>query len=181
MRHVAQVRRALGVPTLFNFLGPLCNPARAEFQLLGVGKEGLQEKIAAAVAQLPIERGLIVRGLDGMDEVSLSAETRVFHVKAGKFEESTWSPSDFGLSRIDVADLYAENPQESAAIIRQMLSGQRGPPRDIVLANAAAGIWLVGLESDLPSAVARCAEAIDCQAASDLLEQLSKLSHRDAV
>ncbi len=180
MRHVAQVRRSLGVPTLFNYLGPLCNPAGADFQVLGVGQDGLQEKLAAAVAELPIRAALVVRGVDGMDEISLSSETKVFFVRNGETELTTWSPQDFGLSTIDAAELYAENPQESASVIRLILDGHRGAPRDIVLANAAAGIWLSALEPDLKQAVQRCANAIDSGAAKKTLAHLAAMSHVDA-
>ncbi len=179
MRHVGQVRRSLGVPTLFNYLGPLCNPAGADFQLLGVGKDGLQEKIAAAVAELPIRAALIVRGADGMDEVSLSSETKIFFVHNSKTEQKTWSPEDFGLTTIDASELYAESPQESASIIRAILDGQPGAARDIVLANAAAGIWLTGLETDLKHAVQRCAKAVDSGAAKKTLADLATMSHEE--
>ncbi len=178
MRHVAQVRRSLGVPTLFNYLGPLCNPAGADFQVLGVGKEGLQEKLAAAVSQLPIRAALVVRGSDGMDEISLSAETKVFHIRNGATEVLTWSPEDFGLSRIDADELHAENPLESAAVIRAILDGHRGAPRDIVLANAAAGVWLAGIEIDLVKAVDRCSNSIDSGAAKKMLDDLAAMSQQ---
>jgi len=177
MRHVAQVRRSLGVPTLFNYLGPLCNPAGAAFQVLGVGKDGLQDKLAAAVAQLPIRAALVVRGEDGMDEISLSATTHVYYVREGKTEKLIWSPEDLGLSMIDPAELHADNPQESATVIRSVLEGRPGAARDIVLANAAAGVWLTGIESDLKQAVARCAKAIDSGAARKTLENLAAMSH----
>lgn len=177
MQHVAQVRRSLGVPTLFNYLGPLCNPAGAAFQVLGVGKDGLQDKLAASIAQLPIRAALVVRGEDGMDEISLSADTHVRYVRDGKTESMTWSPDDFGLSMIDPGELHAENPQESARVIRSVLEGHRGAARDIVLANAAAGIWLTGLESDLKQAVARCANSIDSGVARKTLEALAAMSH----
>ena len=176
MRHVAQVRRSLGVPTLFNLLGPLCNPAGADFQVLGVGKEDLQEKLAAAIAQLPVRAALVVRGLDGLDEITLSASTHLYLVRSGMIESMTWTPEDFGLSMIDAADLHAENPIESAAVIRSILDGRRGAPRDIVLANAAAGLWLTGLDSDLKPAVERCAAAIDSGAARKKLEALAAMS-----
>jgi anthranilate phosphoribosyltransferase len=176
MKHVGQVRRSLGVPTLFNYLGPLCNPANADFQLLGVGRQDLQEKIAAAIAQLPVRAALVVRGLDGMDEVSLSSPTRVFHVRGAQLEEWFWTPESFGLGRIDPRGLLVETPQQSAAVIRGVLSGQPGPARDIVLANAAAGVWLVGLAPDLPAAVRRCASAIDSGQATRILGELAQLS-----
>ncbi len=179
MRHVSQVRRSLGVPTLFNYLGPLCNPAGADFQVLGVGKDGLQEKLAAAVAELPIRAALVVRGVDGMDEISLSSETKVFVVRNGTTEFKTWSPHDFGLSTIDPSELFAENPQESASVIRSILDGRHGAPRDIVLANAAAGIWLTGMEADLKKAVQRCANAIDSGTAKKSLADLAAMSHAE--
>jgi anthranilate phosphoribosyltransferase len=176
MKHVAQVRRSLGVPTLFNYLGPLCNPAGAEYQLLGVGRADLQEKIAASLAQLKIKSALVVRGLDGMDEITLGAPTQVFHVKDGAFRQFEWTHNDFGLEPIDLVDLKVETPAESAQMIRSIFSGQAGAPRDMVLANAAAGVWLVGLENELPNAVARCAAAIDSGTAQHTLDELGRLS-----
>ncbi len=176
MKHVAQVRRSLGVPTLFNYLGPLCNPAGAEYQLLGAGRADLQEKIAASLAQLRVKSALVVRGLDGMDEITLSAPTQIFHVQEGTVSQFEWSYQDFGLGPIQLEDLRVETPRESAEMIRTILAGQPGAPRDMVLANAAAGVWLVGLERDLPSAVARCAEAIDSGKAQQTLDELGRLS-----
>jgi anthranilate phosphoribosyltransferase len=176
MKHVAQVRRSLGVPTLFNYLGPLCNPAGAEYQLLGVGRADLQEKLAESLAQLKVKSALVVRGLDGMDEITLSAPTQIFHVKEGTVSQSEWSYKDFGLSPISLHELKVETPSESAEMIRRILAGQRGAPRDMVLANAAAGVWLVGLENDLPSAVARCAAAIESGKARETLDELGRLS-----
>jgi len=176
MRHVAQVRRSLGVPTLFNYLGPLCNPAGAAFQVLGVGREDLHAKIAAAVAQLPIQAALVVRGEDGMDEISLAGKTMAYLVRNGTIETLSWTPSDFGLSMIDSATLHAETPQESAMMIRSILDGQHGAPRDMVLANAGAGIWLGGLETDLKLAVQRCARAVDSGAAKETLQKLASMS-----
>ncbi len=176
MKQVAQVRRSLGVPTLFNYLGPLCNPAGAKYQLLGVGRDDLQEKIAATIARLPVGGALVVRGLDGMDEVTLNAATRVFHVLDGKTNEYEWTCADFGLNPIDMNSLHVETPSESANVIRHILNGATGGPRDMVLANAAAGVWLVGLEPDLKQAVRRCAEAIDSGVAKRKLEELGSLS-----
>ncbi len=176
MKHVSQVRRSLGVPTLFNYLGPLCNPAGAEYQLLGVGRADLQEKIAASLAQLKVKSALVVRGLDGMDEITLSAPTQVFHVKDGSFTQFEWTYHDFGLRPVDLDDLKVETPAESAQMIRSILAGRAGASRDMVLANAAAGVWLVGLEKDLPTAVARCAAAIDSGKAQQTLDELGRLS-----
>ncbi len=178
MRHVSQVRRSLGVPTLFNYLGPLCNPAGAPFQLLGVGKPELHRKIAEALAQLPLHRGLVVRGDDGMDEVTLSSDTLVFEIHEGKLTEHRWSPASFGMAAIDPQDLYAEGPEESAAIIGRILDGELGGPRDIVVANAAAGLWICGKATSLPEGVRHCTEAIDRGVAKSLLSELAKRTHR---
>ncbi len=176
MKHVAQVRRQLGVPTLFNYLGPLCNPAQASFQVLGVSQEPLQRKIAEALAQLPLERAVVVRGLDGLDEVTLSASTQVFFIDRGKIESLQWGPEDFGLESVDSKELYAEGPEESAEVIRSILRGKEGAPRRIVLANAAAGVWLAGQEPSLRLATERCKDAIDSGAALATLEKLAELS-----
>jgi anthranilate phosphoribosyltransferase len=176
MKHVAQVRRSLAVPTLFNYLGPLCNPAGAEYQLLGVGREALHEKIAKALTQLPIRGALVVRGLDGMDEVTLNAPTSVYHIVEAQAKSFEWTHADFGMKPIDMDSLRVETPVESAAVIRSVLEGTLGGPRDMVLANAAAGIWLVGLESSLKQAVHRCAAAIDSGQAGKKLNELVRLS-----
>lgn len=172
MRHVAEIRRSLGVPTLFNLLGPLCNPAGASHQLLGTGNAQTQQKLAAALQQLGTERSAVVRGDDGLDEVSLSARTSVLLVQAGATRERQWRPSDFGLSPIDPQALLAHTPEQSAAMIRQVLDGQPGAPRDIVVANAAASLWLCGACETLSVAAIKCAEVIDSGAASKTLASL---------
>jgi len=176
MKHVGQVRRSLAVPTLFNYLGPLCNPAGASFQVIGTGKEILQAKLAAALMQLPIEAAIVVRGLDGMDEVSLAEETSVLHVQYGIVTQSRWSPASFGLPKIRNEDLIVDGPEQSAQVIRAILHGEKGPARDIVLANASAGLWVSGRTHSLLEGVAHAARAIDSGAALRILEDLSKCS-----
>ncbi len=177
MKHVATVRRSLAVPTLFNFLGPLCNPAGAAYQIIGVGKEDLQTKMAAALLQLPIDAAIVVRGEDGMDEVSLSADTKVLHVQRGKLTQTTWTPQSFGLATIRVDDLRVDNPKESAAAILAILAGERGPRRDIVLANVSAALWVSGMTHSLIDGVARADHAIDSGKAAAILDSLAKRSH----
>jgi anthranilate phosphoribosyltransferase len=176
MKHVAEVRRSLGVPTLFNYLGPLCNPAGASFQVLGVGRADLQEKIAAAFLQLPIQAAIVVRGEDGLDEVTLSASTHVFHIRNGELKRLQWTPESFGKSMIPIESLRVETPSESAEVIRSVLAGQIGPAHDIVVCNAAAGLWLAGVESDLISAVHRCEAAIQRGDAAKTLASLAAIS-----
>lgn len=177
MKHVGAVRRSLTVPTLFNYLGPLCNPAGAAFQMIGVGKEDLQTKMAAALLQLPIEAAIVVRGEDGMDEVTLSADTHVLHIQRGMLTQTVWTPQSFGLSTINVDDLKVEDPKESAATIHSILSGEIGPRRDIVLANTAASLWVSGITHSLIDGVARAARAIDSGKAAELLKLLGERSH----
>jgi anthranilate phosphoribosyltransferase len=176
MKHVSEVRRNLAVPTLFNYLGPLCNPAGASFQVLGVGRADLQEKIASALLELPIQAAIVVRGEDGLDEVTLSANTQVLHIRNGYIERLQWNPGSFGKSPIAIESLRVESPNESAEVIRQILAGKLGPARDIVVCNAAAGIWLAGLEQTLLAAVERCEKAIDRGDAAKTLIKLAALS-----
>ncbi len=177
MKYVGQVRRQLGVPTLFNYLGPLCNPANASFQVIGTGRGDLQTKLAATLVQLPIEAAIVVRGLDGMDEVTLSAETSVYHVQYGMTTQFMWEPKSFGLETIKAEDLAVSGPEESAARIRSILQGESGPSRDIVLANAAAGLWVSGKTHSLFEGVELARRAIDRGDALGILTQLAKLTH----
>ena len=177
MKHVGAVRRSLTVPTLFNYLGPLCNPAGAAFQMIGVGKEDLQTKMAAALMQLPIEAAIVVRGEDGMDEVTLSADTHVLHIQRGMLTQTVWTPQSFGLSKINVDDLKVEDPKESAATIQSILGGEVGPRRDIVLANTAASLRVSGITHSLIDGVARAARAIDSGKAAEVLKLLGERSH----
>ncbi|MCY2973571.1 MAG: anthranilate phosphoribosyltransferase [Planctomycetota bacterium] len=176
MKHVSEVRRSLGVPTLFNYLGPLCNPAGASYQVLGVGRADLQEKIASALLQLPIHAAIVVRGEDGLDEVTLSSNTQVLHIQNGSIERLQWNPGSFGKSPIAIESLCVESPSESAEVIREILAGKLGPARDIVVCNAAAGLWLAGIEQNLLAAVERCEKAIDRGDAAKTLTQLAALS-----
>jgi anthranilate phosphoribosyltransferase len=176
MKHVAPVRQKLGHPTIFNVLGPLCNPAGAPRQLLGVGRPELRPLLAEAIAMLGTERTLVVHGTDGLDEVSLGAETEATEAAGSATREHTWTADDFGLKRADLAGLLVQGPQESAAVIRGILDGRRGPRRDIVVANAAAALWTAGRDDSLCRCAALAAEAIDSGAAKDLLARLVERS-----
>jgi anthranilate phosphoribosyltransferase len=177
MKHVGQVRQQLGVPTLFNYLGPLCNPAAAAYQILGTGREDLQAKLAATLVQLPIQAAVVVRGADGMDEVSLSSETSVLHVQYGMTTQLYWDHRSFGLPRINNSDLLVDGPQQSAKMIEGILKGQSGPARDIVVANAAAGLWVCNRTHSLIDAVGQAQRAIDSGKALSLLDDLARLTH----
>jgi anthranilate phosphoribosyltransferase len=176
MKHVAAVRKKLGVATIFNLLGPLCNPAGAKRQLIGVGKRELPQTMADVAARLEIERAVVVHGTDGIGEVSLSAATEVIEVSAGVQRSFTWRPEEFGLSSAGQAALRINTADESAAVIRRILSGEHGPPRDIVVLNAAAALWTAGIDVELRECGARAAIAIDNGAAPRLLERWAALS-----
>lgn len=180
MKHVGQVRRQLGVPTLFNYLGPLCNPAGATYQILGTGREDLQAKLAATLVQLPIQAAIVVRGTDGMDEVSLGAETSVLHIQYGMTTQLYWDHRSFGLPKINNSDLLVDGPEHSAQMIRGILQGQHGPARDIVVANAAAGLWVVGKTHSLIDAAKQAQQAIDTGRALQVLERLAVLTQTAA-
>jgi anthranilate phosphoribosyltransferase len=172
MRHVAPVRQKLGVRTIFNMLGPLTNPAGAPFQLLGVGRDELRPLLGAALARLGTRRAAVVRGADGLGEVSLAGETRVTEVRDGKLREFVWTPADFGLERASLESIEVAGPEQSAALVREVLAGRPGVARDIVLMNAAAALWVAGRAATLPSGVEQAAAAIDSGAARELLARL---------
>jgi anthranilate phosphoribosyltransferase len=172
MAHVVPVRKALGVRTIFNFLGPLTNPAGARRQLLGVSDRHYQETIAEALLGLGCERALVVTAEDGVDELSTAARTRVIEVAGGRTEEWFAEPGEFGLAPAELEDVAGGSPEENAAATRAVLGGEHGPRRDLVLLNAGAAIYIGGRAEGLEEGVERAAEAIDSGAASDLLDRL---------
>jgi anthranilate phosphoribosyltransferase len=173
MKAVAPLRQRLGFRTIFNLLGPLANPAQAEFQLLGVGDEKLIDPLAQAVARLGLRRAVLVRGAEGLDEVSLAGPTQVRIVENDEYCSQIWSPMDFGLPQVTTAEFQATTAAESAAIIRSVLANCDGPAKRIVLANAAAALWTAGAVATLKDGVIRAAEAIATGAASRLLTTLT--------
>jgi anthranilate phosphoribosyltransferase len=178
MKRVAAVRQKLGVPTIFNLLGPLANPAGAEFQVLGVGRAELRPKLAEALALLGATRALVVCGEDGLDEVTLAGITQVSLVGREGRRDFVWRPADFGLEPAGCETMQVAGPEESAALIRRILEGERGPPRDIVILNAAAALWTAGKDPAPAGCARRAAEAIDSRAGADLLAKLAELSNR---
>ena len=180
MKNVSTVRRQLGAPTIFNFLGPLCNPARAPFQLLGVGRPELRDRIAAALAKLGTQRAAVLCGSDGLDEVTLAGPTHVSMVGAASIVPLTWTPADFGVSQSPLTTLQVDGPAASAEIIRTILDGCPGPARDIVVLNSAAALWVVRGQSDEFQSLSACADAarqaIDSGRARELLAALAALS-----
>jgi anthranilate phosphoribosyltransferase len=173
LARVGPLRKKLGVRTVFNLMGPLLNPAGAEYQLLGVGRAELLDPLAGAIAGLGTHHALLVCGRDGLDEVSLSGPTLVRRVRNGTVEELEWTPADFGLEPVAVSDLVVDGPTGSAATVRTVLAGDDVPARRIVLANAAAALLAAGHAANLPDGVAAAARAIDSGSARRLLDRLT--------
>ena len=176
MKYVSPVRKKLGLPTIFNILGPLINPAGASRQLLGVGRAKLRPLLAEALVLLGTTRSMVVHGSDGLDEVTLTGTTDVAEA-ARELRHFQWTPADFGLENIDLKSIQVSGAEESAAVICGVLAGQPGPARDIVVANAAAALWTFGTVPSLLDGARMAAEAIDTSAAGDLLARLAALSH----
>jgi anthranilate phosphoribosyltransferase len=194
MAHVAPLRRSLGRPTVFNLVGPLVNPARADVQVIGVGRPAAREPLAEAARLLGARRTFVVSGhlvaTDGtptggcFDEVSLFGPTDVVEVSADGLRTLRWTPPDFGLATGPaerVADLVVDGPAESAEAIRAVLSGATGPRRDVVVLNAAAVLWAAGRAPDPAGARALAEAAIDSGRAAAMLRDLARLSQETAA
>lgn len=159
MKHAAPVRKQLGFRTIFNLLGPLTNPASAEYQIIGANNIASAEKLANASAQLNRKRCLVVCGNNELDEISLWGTTTVFVVEGNSVERVEWSAESFGLPECDAASLKVSTPQESAEVIKSIFANQTGPHKDMVVANAAGGFITAG-KVDTPEAGARLAEKL---------------------
>jgi len=176
MRHVAPVRREVGVRSVFNLLGPLANPARAPRQLLGVYSASLVPVVAETLARLGSDRALVVHGLEGLDEISPSGPTRAAWVEAGNVREVVLRPEDGGLKPVPIGAIRGGTPEENARLLTGLLEGHPGPLRDAVLLNAAAALWVADAVQTLAEGVLRAAESIDSGAARTRLERLVALS-----
>ncbi len=179
VKHVMAVRRSLDFPTIFNLLGPLCNPARAPYQLLGAGRGETQAILADALAQLGCRAGLVVHSRDGLGEISASDTTDVIQITAGSLALSTLSPDDFGLTCGNLNEIKVNDPQASARLIEQVLAGHPGTARDIVVMNAAAAIWIVELAPTLAAARILAETAIDSGKAGEVLRELVRLTQME--
>jgi len=178
MRHAGPTRRELGVRTAFNLLGPLCNPARATRQIVGVPRPEQTELLARALGALGSVRAWVVHGADGLDEVSTTGYTKVSEYAHGTVHTFYLHPADAGLARAKAGDLGGGTAEENAAIIKSVLDGQGGPRRDIVLLNAGAALLIAGVASSIGDGVSRAAEAIDSGRARHALETLLRVCHR---
>lgn len=160
MRFVGAVRKEMGIRTLFNVLGPLANPAGATMQLFGVYSEELVEPLAHVLRNLGVKRAMVVYGRDSMDEISLSAETKVCEFNNDEFKSYVIKPEDLGLTRCNKEDLVGGTPQENAAIVNDILGGAKGPKTDVVLLNAGAAIYLASDGITLKDGIEKAREII---------------------
>jgi anthranilate phosphoribosyltransferase len=178
MKYAIGPRKEIAARTIFNVLGPLTNPAGARRQLLGVFAPELTEPLAEALRSLDSEKAYVVHGLDRLDEVSLSEETQISELSAGKITTYLTKPEDFGLRRVGKEAILGGTARENASTIRDILSGSTGPARDVVVLNAGFAIAASGLADTPHEGVARAIESIDSGAARDKLESLIKLSRQ---
>jgi anthranilate phosphoribosyltransferase len=177
MKHVAPVRRELGIRTVFNILGPLTNPAGATAQVIGVPRPELAPLLAEALGRLGSSHALVVHGDGGVDELTLSGPSEVNELKDGEVRSYGVSPTDFGLELAPPDAVRGGSAEENAAILRATLAGESGPKRDIVLLNAAAALVAADIAADLAEGVRRAAESIDSGAAKGRLEAFVAVSN----
>lgn len=168
-RYVMPVRKALGVPTIFNLLGPLTNPAGARRQLIGVPEPASIELVAGALSRLGTDHALVVSSEDGLDEISTSGTTEVAELKDGKIIRYTLSPQEFGIEPASDEQISGGGPERNAQIIVEIFSGAPGPEREIAALNAAAGIYLAGRADSIADGLELARAAIDCGAAAATL------------
>ena len=181
MKYVGAIRRELGFRTVFNILGPLTNPASPSMQLLGVYDEYLVEPLAQVLVNLGIKRGMVVYGTDKLDEISLSAPTKVCEINNGWYKTYTIKPEDFGFERCAKNDLRGGTPAENAQITRDILAGQKGHKRNAVLMNAGAALYIGGKADSLKEGIALAAELIDSGKAAAVLDKLIEISNAPEV
>ena len=178
MKYVGAIRRELGFRTVFNILGPLTNPGSPKMQLLGVYDEYLVEPLAQVLVSLGVKRGMVVYGMDKLDEISLSAPTKICEIKDGWFRTRVIAPEQFGFERCSKADLKGGTPAENAATTRAILGGQQGHKRNAVLLNAGAALYIGGKADSMEKGAVLAAEIIDSGAALATLDRFIEVSNR---
>jgi anthranilate phosphoribosyltransferase len=179
MRHAVQTRRALGVRTAFNLLGPLTNPAGATRQLVGVSRPEFTELLARALLQLGSERAWVVHGADGIDEISTTGHTKISECRDGAVNTFYLHPSDVGLAKASADSLKGGTAADNAAILRAVLRGEQGPIRDVVLFNAAVSLFIAGQAASIREGLDQAARAIDERHAERALDRMVTLSLAD--
>ena len=178
MKYVGAIRKELGFRTVFNILGPLTNPGKPDMQLLGVYDEYLVEPLAQVLADMGIVRGMVVYGMDRLDEISMSAPTKVCEIRDGWFKSYMIKPEDFGFERCTKDELKGGSPEENAAITRAILAGETGPKRNAVLMNAGASLYIGGKADSMKEGIKLAAEIIDSGKAKAALEKMIEVSNR---
>ena len=178
MKYVGPIRKELGIRTVFNILGPLTNPASPNRQLLGVYDQSLVEPLARVLYSLGVKRGMVVYGMDKMDEISVSSSTFVCEFNQGEYKTYTINPEDFGLTTCKKEDLVGGTPDENAAITISILKGEQGPKRNTVLMNAGAALYIAEKAESLADGVKLAGEIIDSGKALEVLEAFKEESNR---
>ncbi len=178
MKYVGPIRKELGFRTVFNILGPLTNPANPTMQLLGVYDEYLVEPLAQVLVDLGIKRGMVVYGMDKLDEISLSSDTKICEINDGWYKTFTIKPEDFGFERCSKDDLTGGTPEENAKITREILGGAKGHKRNAVLLNAGASLYIGGKADSIKDGIKLAEELIDSGKALAVLEKFIEVSNR---
>jgi anthranilate phosphoribosyltransferase len=181
MKHAAPTRRDLGIRTAFNLLGPLTNPAAATRQIVGVPKPELTELMAHALRMLGTTRAWVVHGAEGMDEISIAGYTKVAECRDGAVHTFYIHPSEFGIAKGSAESLKGGDAPTNAAIVRDVLAGKPGGPRDVVLLNAGVALFVAGAMDSVRAGIARAAEAIDSGAARATLDEMVRLSQAEVA
>ncbi|MBI3323838.1 MAG: anthranilate phosphoribosyltransferase [Candidatus Omnitrophica bacterium] len=180
MKTVAPIRKELGIRTIFNLIGPLANPAPLAFQLVGVADPSLMLPTAHALIRLGVRHGMVVHGLDGLDEVTTTGQTRVVELRGKRLETSHLRPSDFGIAQARLEELQGQGPEENARLAREILQGQRSPRRDLVVLNAGCVLYVAQRARSIQEGIAMAKQAIDAGRAHRLLEAAVRLSREAA-
>jgi len=178
MKHAIIPRKEIGIRTVFNLLGPLTNPAGADSQVMGVYEAALTDKLAHVLLNLGTRRGMVVHGMDGLDEITVTRESRVSEIRDAGVHTYFIDPRDYGFSLAEAEDLRGGTAVENAEITRNVLSGQKGPKRDVVLMNAGAAVYVGGMAKDLAGGIGLAARSIDSGAAIKKLNDLVALSKK---
>jgi len=179
MKYAAAPRREIGIRTVFNILGPLSNPARAEYQVIGVPTREIGDKLAQALFRLGTKHSLVVHGIDGMDEISINEKSLVWDINEQRASPPyEICPDEFGIERAGINDIKGGTPSENAEMLRSVLSGQKGPKRNIVIINAAAALIASNKTTDFKAGIRMAMEAIDSGRALDKMEKLINLSQK---
>ena len=176
MKHIKSIRESIGVPTIFNLLGPLVNPVGLNYQIVGVYDLDKCEKVANALKEMGIQEAMVVHGQGGLDEVSTVGETIIYHLKNGEIKKSTLVPENVGIQRAIFDDLQGGDAKENAQIILEILQGNKGSKRDVVVLNAAAALIVSGIAEDFEDGINKAAISIDSGAALKVLEKLKNVS-----